>query len=146
MVKKAKAPKRAKSSKAAPAKKATKVAKVAKKAAPKVALSAPVKVVKDAYSKSQLIGYITERTALSRKQVSSVLEAQQEAIYASLSPRSVGVITLPGVAKFVRIRKPAKKARQGINPFTGEPTTFKAKPAKNVVKARILKKVKYLLN
>lgn len=146
MVKKAKAPKRAKSSKAAPAKKATKVAKVAKKAAPKVALSAPVKVVKDAYSKSQLIGYITERTALSRKQVSSVLEAQQEAIYASLSPRSVGVITLPGVAKFVRIRKPAKKARQGINPFTGEPTTFKAKPAKNVVKARILKKVKDLLN
>lgn len=146
MVKKAKAPKRAKSSKAAPAKKATKVAKVAKKAAPKVALSAPVKVVKDAYSKSQLIGYITERTALSRKQVSSVLEAQQEAIYASLSPRSIGVFTMPGVAKFVRIRKPAKKARQGINPFTGEPTTFKAKPAKNVVKARILKKVKDLLN
>ncbi len=139
---KAKASKRTKSSKSAPAKKAVKSAKVVKKAA----VSAPVKVVKDAYSKSQLIGYLTERTALSRKEVSGVMEAYQEAIYASLSPKSVGTFTIPGVLKLVRIRKPAKKARQGINPFTGEPTTFKAKPAKNVVKARILKKVKDLLN
>ena len=143
---KAKASKRTKSSKSAPAKKVVKSAKVVKKAAVKPAVSAPIKVVKDAFSKSQLIGYLTERTALSRKEVSGVLEAYQEAIYASLSPRSVGVFTIPGVLKLVRIRKPAKKARQGINPFTGEPATFKAKPAKNVVKARVLKKVKDLLN
>jgi nucleoid DNA-binding protein len=39
-------------------------------------------------------------------------------------------------------RKPATKARKGINPFTGEETIFKAKPARNVVRIRALKKVK----
>ena len=39
-------------------------------------------------------------------------------------------------------RKPATKARKGINPFTGEETVFAAKPARNVVKIRPLKKVK----
>jgi len=38
--------------------------------------------------------------------------------------------------------KPATKARKGINPLTGEETMFKAKPARNVVKIRPLKKIK----
>ena len=40
------------------------------------------------------------------------------------------------------VRKPATKARKGSNPFTGEETMFKAKPARNLVKVRPLKKVK----
>jgi nucleoid DNA-binding protein len=44
------------------------------------------------------------------------------------------------------IRKPATKARKGINPFTGEPTTFKAKPARNVIKVRALKALKEMVN
>jgi hypothetical protein len=40
------------------------------------------------------------------------------------------------------LSKPATKAHKGINPFTGEETVFKAKPARNVVKIRALKKVK----
>jgi nucleoid DNA-binding protein len=47
-----------------------------------------------------------------------------------------------GLAKFRVIRKPATKARKGVNPFTGEPTTFAAKPARNVVKVKPLKKLK----
>jgi nucleoid DNA-binding protein len=39
-------------------------------------------------------------------------------------------------------RKPATKARKGINPFTDEETVFKAKPARNVVKIRPLKQMK----
>jgi nucleoid DNA-binding protein len=39
-------------------------------------------------------------------------------------------------------KKPATKARKGINPFTGEATVFKAKPARKVVKIRPLKKMK----
>jgi hypothetical protein len=38
------------------------------------------------------------------------------------------VFVVPGFAKFVVIKKPATKARKGTNPFTGEPTTFKASP------------------
>ena len=50
--------------------------------------------------------------------------------------------TIHGLCKIVVQHKPATKERQGVNPFTGEPTTFKAKPARNVVKVRPLKKLK----
>ena len=43
-----------------------------------------------------------------------------------------GTFLLPGFAKFVVIKKPATKERQGINPFTKEPTVFKAKPARKI--------------
>ena len=59
--------------------------------------------------------------------------------------RGPGQITLAGLMKVVAVRKPATKARKGVNPFTGEPTIFKAKPARNVVKIRPLKKVKDLV-
>jgi nucleoid DNA-binding protein len=49
---------------------------------------------------------------------------------------------LPGFAKFVVVKKPATKARKGINPFTKEPTIFKAKPARKLIKARPVKAVK----
>jgi nucleoid DNA-binding protein len=49
---------------------------------------------------------------------------------------------VPGLMKLVVQRKPATKARKGINPFTGEETMFKAKPARNVVKIRPLKNLK----
>ena len=49
---------------------------------------------------------------------------------------------MPGFAKFVVVKKKATKARKGINPFTGEPTVFKAKPARKVVKARPVKAAK----
>jgi len=44
--------------------------------------------------------------------------------------------------KLVVVRKPATEARKGVNPFTGEETIFKAKPARNVVKIRPLKNLK----
>ena len=53
-----------------------------------------------------------------------------------------GVFVVPGFAKFVVVKKPATKARQGTNPFTGEPMTFKAKPARKIVRARPVKVVK----
>jgi len=42
-------------------------------------------------------------------------------------------------------RKPATKERQGINPFTKEPTIFKAKPARNVVRVRPLQALKAMV-
>ena len=53
-----------------------------------------------------------------------------------------GAFVVPGLAKFIVVKKPATKARQGINPFTKEPTTFKAKPARKIVRARPVKAVK----
>jgi len=49
---------------------------------------------------------------------------------------------VPGLVKFVVIKKAATKARKGINPFTKEPTIFKAKPARKIIKARPVKAAK----
>jgi len=59
-----------------------------------------------------------------------------------IKPRAAGEFTLPGLLKVKVVRKPATKARKGINPFTGEETIFKAKPARNVVKIKPLKRMK----
>ena len=56
--------------------------------------------------------------------------------------KKAGVFLVPGFAKFVVIKKPATKARKGTNPFTGEPMTFKAKPARKIVRARPVKAAK----
>ena len=59
---------------------------------------------------------------------------------------AAGLFTMPGLMKVKVVRKPATKARKGINPFTGEPTVFKAKPARNVVKVLPLKALKEMVN
>ncbi len=56
--------------------------------------------------------------------------------------KKTGIFLVPGFAKFVVIKKPATKARAGTNPFTGEPMTFKAKPARKIVRARPVKAAK----
>lgn len=49
---------------------------------------------------------------------------------------------MPGLLKIKVVKKPATKARKGINPFNGEETVFKAKPAHKVVKVLPLKGLK----
>ncbi len=93
-------------------------------------------------SKSEIVAGIAETTGLTKKQVTSVFEAMAGQIKKSLSSRGPGMYTVPGLMKLVVVRKPAVPARKGINPFTGEETTFKARPARNVVKVRPLKSLK----
>ena len=40
------------------------------------------------------------------------------------------------------VKKPATKARQGINPFTKEPMMIKAKPARKAIRVRPVKAAK----
>ena len=63
-------------------------------------------------------------------------------IEGSIKKRAIGEFTLPGLMKITTVKKPAVKARKGVNPFTGEETMFKAKPASVAVKVRPLKKLK----
>ena len=93
-------------------------------------------------SKSEVVSGIAEETGLTKKQVSSVFEAMPGQVKKSLGNRGPGAYTVPGLMKLVVVRKPAVKAHKGINPFTGEETMFKAKPARNVVKIRALKNLK----
>ncbi|MCG6969999.1 MAG: HU family DNA-binding protein [Gammaproteobacteria bacterium] len=114
----------------------------AKKKAAKKAAAAPakkVKAIKDAYTKSQLIASIAEETELTKKQVTAVFDSLTGVIEGHIKRNGAGQFTLPGLLKMKVVRKPATKARKGINPFTGEETVFKAKPARNVVKILPLK-------
>jgi DNA-binding protein HU-beta len=91
-------------------------------------------------TKSQLIEKIATETELAKKDVKGVMEALTDVGYKEL--KKAGVFVVPGFAKFVVIKKPATKARKGTNPFTGEPMTFKAKPARKIVRARPVKAAK----
>ena len=75
-----------------------------------------------------------------RKDVVKVLDALTEIGHNELKKK--GLFILPGFGKFVVVKKPARPARQGINPFAKEPTTFAAKPASKAVKARPAKALK----
>ena len=128
------------------AKKAAAKKPVAKKAAVKKApAKAPAKkmtAVAERYNKTQILTEIADNTELSKKQVQAVLDSLGDVIERHVKKRAVGEFVLPGLLKIQAVKKPAKKARKGINPFTGEETTFKAKPASIAVKIRPLKKLK----
>ena len=98
--------------------------------------------IKDRLSKTQILEQIAESTGLSRKQVAEVLDSLTDVIEAHVKKNAVGEFVLPGLLKISTVRKPATKARKGINPFTKEEVMFKAKPASTVVKVRPLKKLK----
>ncbi len=143
------ATRKAAAKKKAPAKKAPAKKKVAAKKAPakkKAAAKAPAKkaapALKAKMTKSQIVGSIADTTGLNKKQVGAVMDELETLIERSIKKRSVGEFTLPGLMKITTVKKPARKARKGINPFTGEETTFKAKPASVAVKVRPLKKMK----
>ena len=99
-------------------------------------------IIKEPLTKSQLFTEIAEQTEVAKKDVAAIFESLSEVIERHIGKRGVGSFTLPGLAKVLVVRKKATKARKGVNPFTGEPTVFKAKPARNVVKIRALKKLK----
>lgn len=107
-----------------------------------MAKSTAVKTRAKPMSKSEIVSGIADAAGLTRKQVSSVFEAMAGQIKKSLGRSGPGAYIVPGLMKLVVVRKPATEARKGINPFTGEETMFKAKPARNVVKIRPLKNLK----
>lgn len=92
-------------------------------------------------TKSEFIGAIAKQSGLEKKQVVAALDAMNAVVIKQLS-KAPGEVVLPGLLKLVTVKKPAVKARPGINPFTKEPTVFKAKPATKVVKARMVKALK----
>ena len=136
-----KAPAKAKAAKKAPAKEAP-----AKKAAVKKAPVRKITAVSSKFTKAQVIAELADQTDLSKVQVSSVLSELDVIIERHIKKRGVGEFSLPGLLKIKTVKKPARKARKGINPFTGEPTTFKARPASTGVRVTALKRLKDMSN
>lgn len=84
-------------------------------------------------TKAEIVAHIAEATGLTKKAVSSVLEAMMTLIEKYLGPHGPGVFTIPGLLKIKRVRKPHRSARMIVNPSTGAKMTLKARPEHNEV-------------
>jgi nucleoid DNA-binding protein len=96
-------------------------------------------------TKGEFFSTLAEQNMLTRKQVAGVFESMATLIAADLGKSGPGVVNVGGLMKVTVVRKPATKEREGINPFTKEKITIKAKPARNVIKVRPLKSLKGLV-
>ena len=116
----------------------------AKKAAAKTATAAPaVKAIASKQTKTQIITALSESTGLSKKDVGNVLSSLGAMVEAHMKKRGSGEFTIPDTGvKIRRVKKPARKARMGRNPATGEPMKIAAKPASTVVRVTALKALK----
>ena len=124
----------------------TKVAKKssASRASKKLDLTKPAKIAPSAKARTKggFLQTIADHVGINRREVAGVLHVMGSMIRSDLSKNGSGVFTLPGLLRITVKRKPATKARPGINPFTKEPITIKAKPARNVVRVRPLRSLK----
>ncbi len=93
-------------------------------------------------TKSEIVESLATETSLTKKEIARILEGLSKLIEKNIGKRGPGAFNVPGLMKVMVVRKPATAARKGINPFTGQETMFKAKPARNVVKIRPLKLLK----
>lgn len=134
-----KAPARKAAAKKAPARKTA-----ARKApAKKAAAPAKPKAITNKQTKTQILQTIAEETGLTRKQIGDVFTSLGGLLKGHMVRRGSGEFAIPETGvKVRRVVKPARKARMGRNPATGEPIKIAAKRATTVVKVTALKALK----
>ena len=128
--------------KKAPNKVAVKKVAVKKAAIANTAPSKKATAVRERYSKTQIISELAANSDLTRKQVNTLLTELATLVERHVKKRSVGEFVLAGLIKIHTVKRPAKKAYKGTNPFTDKETTFKARPASVAVKVHALKGLK----
>lgn len=104
--------------------------------------SGKIPTIKEPLSKSKLVKIIIDSTGFSKKHVLDTIECLSQVIEKSIKSGGPGKFVLPGLLKISVVKKPARPAREGINPFNGEKIMIKAKPARKIVKVKPLKKLK----
>src|SRR5437879_3829562 len=102
---------------------------------------AKVGVSAEPRSKSAVFGTIAQHVGIHRRDVAAAFHVMGSIIKADLSKSGSGVFKVPGLMRITVKRKPATKQRQGINPFTKEPTVFKAKPARTLERVGRLRRL-----
>jgi len=93
-------------------------------------------------SKSQFVDAMAKKTGLTKKQIASALEALNAIVAQQLGKRGPGEVIIPGLLRLGVVEKPATAQHEGTNPFTKAPMTYKARPARKVIRARPLKALK----
>lgn len=97
-------------------------------------------------TKSDFIAALVDKTSLSKKEVSAVLDAILDVITGEIKGVNESIqqkeVTLPGIAKFRAVYKPAQPSKQVRKPGTNEMMMSKPKPASAAVKVRPIKAIK----
>ena len=93
-------------------------------------------------SKSQFVTTLAEKSGLNKNQAASALNTINAMVAQQLGKRGPGEVLIPGLLKLNIVNKPATRQHEGLNPFTKEPMTYKAKAARKVIRARPLKALK----
>jgi len=93
-------------------------------------------------SKSQFVATLAEKSGLNKKQALSALDTINTMVAQQLGKQGPGEVLIPGLLKLLIVNKPATPQHEGVNPFTKEPMTYKAKAARKVIKVRPLKALK----
>lgn len=93
-------------------------------------------------NKSQFVTALSEKSGLSMKQTVAVLDTLTAMVAQQLGKEGPGEVLIPGLLKLNVVDKPATSEHEGINPFTKEPMTYKAKAAHKVIKVRLQKTLK----
>jgi len=105
--------------------------------------AAPLRPVKETFTKSALINLIAEQNDIPRKTALGVFATLESVLLGSVHPRGVGEFTLPGLLEVTLRKVPARRAGTLVrNPATGEMVKGAAKPASMRVKIRALSKLK----
>ncbi len=121
-----------------------------KKTTKKVVAKAPQKkltAISKTQTKSEILSAIAEDTGLTKKQVVDVFASLGDLLTRHIKKRGSGEFTIPDTGvKIRRAKKPARKARMGRNPATGEAMEIPAKPASTTVKVIPLKALKDVVN
>ena len=93
-------------------------------------------------NKSQFVSALAEKSGLDKKQATAALDTLNAMVAQQLGKQGPGEVLIPGLLKLSVVDKPATPKHEGINPFTKETMTYKAKAARKVVKVRTLKALK----
>ena len=93
-------------------------------------------------NKSQFVSALAEKSGLDKKQATAALDTLNAMVAQQLGKQGPGEVLIPGLLKLSVVDKPATPKHEGINPFTKETMTYKAKAARTVVKVRTLKALK----
>ena len=93
-------------------------------------------------NKSQFVSVLAEKSGLDKKQAAAALDTINALVAQQLGKQGPGEVLIPGLLKLSVVEKPATPKHEGVNPFTKEPMTYKAKPARKVIRVRTLKALK----
>jgi nucleoid DNA-binding protein len=93
-------------------------------------------------TKSEIVRYLAEQNDITQSEAGGVIASLEKLIKREIGRRGPGIFNLAGLLKIRIATKAATKSRKGVNPFTGEAMTIKAKPARKTVRVTALKKLK----